>query len=377
MRKGSRQQLHKVVGSGLVALDIVLDGEKKAALAAGGTCANVVAALSYLGWHSVLVARLGDDYAAKTVLNDLAIFGVDTKFSTLKPVSNTPVIVERLRADRHGRPFHTFSFSCPSCGKRLPSFQPVTSAQQLESLPEIVADTNVCFIDRISRGAIDLAEAVSAEGGVVYFEPSSVRDEKLFREMMRHTSIIKYSHERLTDEGEIRWTDATLLEIQTLGRGGVRFRFREHSQPSNWHHCDALPLPKLVDSCGAGDWFSAGLIHWLCSSHSMEDKSLTPKVLTDAMNFAQRVAIWTCGFPGARGGMYSERGRATLRSLIRLKRPLQHSAKPESDQITAKICGCEVAASTLHHAMHQDLGSRRLTAKKQQGRGSRMTVDRL
>ena len=346
----------KVVGTGLVALDIVLEDDKRSLIAAGGTCANVLAALSYLGWDSVLVSRLGEDYAAQLVLEDLDIFGVNTEFATLKPSASTPVIVERLRADSHGHPFHTFSFSCPSCGKRLPSYQPVTSAQQFEHLSRIVEGVKVCFIDRVSRGAINLADAVSREGGLVYFEPSSIRDERLFCEMMRHTSIIKYSHERLVDHGDIEWSTATQIEIQTLGRGGARFRFRERSGCSNWHHCDARPLGKLVDSCGAGDWFSAGLIHWMYFSQGGKIKPMTVKSLTRAIDFAQRFSAWTCGFAGARGGMYTDAGRAVLRSIVRLKETHGALAKAEVDQVTAKICGCEAPTSKRCDAVRGSSG---------------------
>ncbi len=113
------------VGAGLVALDIIVDENKKTAFAAGGTCANVMIGLSYLGWKSRVVSRLGVDYASEIVLDDLKTFGVNTSFAQIEPRARTPVIVQRMRKDSDGRPYHTFSFSCPSCGRRLPSYQAV------------------------------------------------------------------------------------------------------------------------------------------------------------------------------------------------------------------------------------------------------------
>ena len=57
--------------------------------------------------------------------------------------------------------------------------------------------------------------------------------------------------------------------------------------------------------------------------------------------FAQRLSSWNCGYIGARGGMYSDRGRAALRSIARLQNyaeALEH--KPERDSAAAQNCGC-------------------------------------
>jgi len=50
-------------GIGLIALDLILDGgDPKPRLSAGGTCGNVMAILSRLGWNAVPVARLASGH---------------------------------------------------------------------------------------------------------------------------------------------------------------------------------------------------------------------------------------------------------------------------------------------------------------------------
>jgi len=213
-----------VVGTGLVALDMVLRHGHMPIITAGGTCANVLVILSYLGWRSELISRVAADRAAEYVLQDLSTWDVSTRFARLKPSGETPVIVERIRRDTQGHPFHTFSLSCPACGRRLPSYQPVTSSAMTELLGQHPKLGEVAFIDRVSRGALDLAQYTVSNGGIVVFEPSSIRDERLFKEMMLTAHIVKYAQETLAEYGELSWSDATRLEIQTLGRGGVRFR---------------------------------------------------------------------------------------------------------------------------------------------------------
>jgi fructokinase len=341
-KKLTRTAVPIIVGTGLVTLDIVIDGLNKRCFAAGGTCANVMIALSYLGWKSVLVSRLGIDSASDIVLDDLETFGVDTTFAKLKPQASTPVIVQRITVDSHGDPYHTFSFSCPSCGRRLPSYQPVSGSVVREMVSQIKEIPTVVFVDRISRGSIDLASSISDLGGIVVFEPSSLSDEKLFREMLDICHVIKYSHECLLDNGDLHWSPNTVLEIQTLGRGGVRHRYRDgRGHRTIWHHSDALPVPKMVDTCGAGDWFSAGLIHRLCRQGKELFSEMGMAEINRTVAFAQRLSSWNCGYIGARGGMYSDRGRAALRSIARLQNyaeALEH--KPERDSAAAQNCGC-------------------------------------
>ena len=56
-----------IVGTGLVALDVVIDDESPQVqrLFAGGTCGNVLTILSFLGWNSFPVARIAKDSAGE------------------------------------------------------------------------------------------------------------------------------------------------------------------------------------------------------------------------------------------------------------------------------------------------------------------------
>src|SRR5262245_61462334 len=102
-----RRQRPTVAGLGLVALDVIIErGSVLPALHAGGTCANVLTILSFLGWRSRPIARLGSDSAADLVRADLRTWGIDLSWATLKPSARTPIIVQKIRSDRNGIPFH-------------------------------------------------------------------------------------------------------------------------------------------------------------------------------------------------------------------------------------------------------------------------------
>ena len=63
----------KCVGAGLVSLDILMRGysDKQVSYKLGGTCGNVMAILSYMGWHTYPIARLDSTDYGKLLLDDM------------------------------------------------------------------------------------------------------------------------------------------------------------------------------------------------------------------------------------------------------------------------------------------------------------------
>jgi hypothetical protein len=302
-RKDSQIGQPQVVGLGLVALDHVTDQQGvRLHTQAGGTCGNVLTILAALGWHSSPIARLKSDRAGRWVRADLHGFGVDTRWVSCHPESATPVIIEKLLQDSTGVPFHCFSFCCPNCGARLPRYQPVT----LTALSEIVSEAakaDVAFIDRFSASAVEFAQQAYAAGALVFFEPSRFTCATELKRILPFTHVFKYSHERL-DEPAAELPDSVFLEIQTLGRGGLRFRTRstKTGRLTPWMLLKSVPVETVIDSAGAGDWLSAGLIHLLCSRGVR--KAAAEAETVAALSKAQQLAAWSCTFLGARGAMY-------------------------------------------------------------------------
>jgi sugar/nucleoside kinase (ribokinase family) len=254
-----------VIGTGLVALDFVIteDASEAPRSFAGGTCGNVLTVLSYLGWKAAPVSRLAPGVAAERLLEDLRSWEVSTEFVSLKEDGSTPVIIERIGRTTAGEPYHTFSWRCPACGAHLPGYKPVL-ASVAQDLTERLPDAQVFLFDRVSRGSLLLAEACADRGALVVFEPSGVGDPELFREAWCLAHVIKYSHERLRDIADLDLTrserDGVLLEIETLGADGLRYRSRlPGSRTKGWQTLDAFSVD-LRDAAGSGDWCTAGLL---------------------------------------------------------------------------------------------------------------------
>ena len=321
MAKQFQASACKVAGIGLIGLDLLIKSDEKVpTVSAGGTCGNVLAILAMLGWHSRAVGRLFPDAGAEMISKDLRAWGVDTDLLNLSPTAPAPTIVERLRVDSAGIPFHSFAFACPWCGERLPSYQPVTIPSVRAAAPKIL-DSNVLFIDRASPSAVELAAMFHSAGKIVVFEPSSSRVDHLFQKLLTISHIVKYSHERFPELEETSWPQVRKFEIQTLGRGGLRFRMSAKKSPTLWQHLHAPKRETIVDTCGAGDWATAALIELTCKSGLPGLLSLSKERMLRALSFAQKLGSWSCGYAGARGAMYSMPKSALLQEVERLAHP--------------------------------------------------------
>lgn len=297
----------KVFGTGLIALDLVMSADPETPVRswAGGTCGNVLSILAYLGWDAYPIGRMNGDPASQRVKADMKRWGVRLDFASSAPTCHTPIIIQEIRRKRDGTPTHRFSWACPHCGQWLPSYKAIT-LQAVEAVVPRLAGSAVFFMDRLSRAALTLAGKAAADGAVVVFEPSGKSDPKLFAEAVALAHVVKYADQRLAAVGGVMDDgSATLVEIQTLGASGLRYRHRLGRGVSDWNTLDAISAPRLADTCGSGDWCTAGLIAKVAETGVSGLKAGGAKGLEAALRYGQTLAAWNCGFEGARGGMYA------------------------------------------------------------------------
>lgn len=297
----------KVFGTGLIALDLVLglDPQSPVGSWTGGTCGNVLSILSFLGWEAFPIARMNGDPASNRVRADLARWGVRLDFASSSPTAHTPIIIQEIKRGRDGKPRHRFSWSCPKCGQWLPPYKPVTTAA-VETVSPALKGASVFFFDRLSRAALTLAKETADSGGVVVFEPSAKGTERLMTEAIGLAHIVKYADQRLAEVNDLMSEGAsTLLEVQTLGERGLRYRHRQGCSLSDWTQLDAVTAPRLADTCGSGDWVTAGLLAKVAGAGLAGLKGASTEGIRDGLRYGQALAAWNCGFEGARGGMYA------------------------------------------------------------------------
>lgn len=296
-----------ILGTGLLALDVVDSHNSGEPLRfwAGGTCGNVLLALRYLGWAARPVARLSADPLAETLIADLKRWHVDCKWVTSDEEGSTPTIVHKIYTNSAGQPTHSFSWRCSDCGRRYPGYKAVlaTTAEEIAMRTKRV---DAFFFDRVSRGSLVLAQACADKGALVVFEPSGVNHPPLFKEACEIAHVIKYSHERLDDfPVEIDDSPSIRLQIETIGGQGLRYRCRQTKKGFKpWVSLDAFTSDHVVDTAGAGDWTTAGILALAAHGGLGAFDKLAPDRIEAAIRYGQALAAWACCFEGARGGMY-------------------------------------------------------------------------
>jgi len=154
-----------------------------------------------------------------------------------------------------------------------------------------------------------MASIARKRGAVVFFEPASVGDPALFKEAWALSHVVKYSHERLREMAEIgvgnTKDDTVLLEIETIGAEGLRYRSRLPLAANKaWVSIEPFSAPGAKDTSGAGDWFTAGFLNAVARKGAAGLQMVTKPQLQGALQYGQALATWNCGFEGARRGMY-------------------------------------------------------------------------
>jgi sugar/nucleoside kinase (ribokinase family) len=270
---------------------------------AGGSCGNVLAILAYLGWDAYPVATIGQDVAADRLVADLKAVGVNPRFVQRAASRRTPIVIERIRLGANGAPQSRFLWTCPECGSWMPGYQPVV-ARDMENVAASMPDPKVFFFDRVSRGALDLAHAASERGALIVFEPSSARDEKGLREAVALCHILKYSHERLPGGPKLGAVEP-LLQIETLGAGGLRYRVRQKGRRLSWQSSKPCQVSVMRDTVGSGDWCTAGLLHVIGRDGAEGLANASVHNIERALKLGQALAALNCSFESARGSMYA------------------------------------------------------------------------
>ncbi|MEQ8615006.1 MAG: PfkB family carbohydrate kinase [Lacipirellulaceae bacterium] len=292
--------------TGFVALDVLhVDGAARGSrYRAGGTAGNVAAILGALGWGTTIAGPRRGSLVSNLAVGDFERCGA--VYHELYD-QDFPVVVEHLQRGES----HRFSFSCPTCGHGFPTFRRSTSP--LPELASLLQGRDVFFVDRLFPGVVEAAFAARERGTVVVYEPSDPADQPWSAEMLATADIVKYSSDR---EKKMPWlTDGSdSLVVRTEGAKGAAWRWRDISV-EDWRTLPASPAANVVDTCGAGDWMTAGLLMGMFELMSAHRQGISPQEVDREVLAAQKLASWSCRFAGARGALYEAGAREALRHL--------------------------------------------------------------
>jgi fructokinase len=287
----------RILGTGLIALDIVLDHERNLlAYGLGGSAGNVLSILASLGWSSTPIGKIGCDIAADIILDEFKSLGAELCLFDRACNLQTPVIYQHQLNDASKT--HKFSFACPMCGVKRLWEDPAISLPS-NSMLDAIRPT-VLYMDRATPIGIQIAEYYRNQKVLIVFEPSALGDDAvLFEKAIAVADIVKYADDRLEDLEAFDRADVS-VEICTMGRDGLKFR--APSLGTEWVTLDAFRAPEVVDTSGAGDWCTSGMLYHLFNKNpEFSINAVTYNQLNDALRFGQALSALNCMALGARG----------------------------------------------------------------------------
>ena len=248
----------KIIGTGLIALDVILNGniETPPKISTGGSCGNVLTILSFLGYESYPIARLANNEITRLILEDFNKWQIKTDLISINSDGSSPIIIHRIQRDKNGKPKHRFEFRSPLSGLWFPRYKPILTKHIDEIVVKIPTSPRAFYFDRVNRASIELANKCRAMGAVVVFEPSSIKMNKQFLECLEIAHIVKFSRDRIDNYSLYFPKSRATLEIETLGEEGLKYRYKSNK----WKKINSFLVNDFIDGAGAGDWCSAGII---------------------------------------------------------------------------------------------------------------------
>lgn len=315
-----------VVGSGTIVVDIILhNGSTIPEYRAGGTCGNVLAGLSFLGWESLAIARVGTGLAATILIEDLTKNNVDTTHISRETKLSTPRIIERLSSNGEYAK-HSFPRYCPSCNSYLPRFRS-PRLDIIGEVDEIYNRADIYFFDKVTTSTLELARRCRESGALVIFEPSSLKNLDNIQQAMSICHILKYTSDNIKgpsgyekNEKITEFVDSyrTPLVIKTRGEHGLSYRILREKR---WYHMKSYTPPELNDTCGAGDWTTIGFLYDIYNKacHNaikLEEAINSNDLVAKALKFSQILSSLSCMFVGARG-LSDSIDRESILKLVR------------------------------------------------------------
>lgn len=326
----------KIIGTGLVCLDII-HKESNIAVMNGGTCANVLTVLAQLGeYASVLIPDYYIDGQSEYFYTTLR--KMDINFITYcKTKKNIPKIIEVYDKNRN----HLFYTKCPWCGQDLLESRFITK-KEAERLISRIVDHDIFFIDRISDGIKWIAEEYGALHKKVMYEPNSGRNLKAVVEMSRLANIIKFSEDKISlamaqiIREQCKKSVLDLI-IVTRGERGMNFSYRlDEEEFSDWIEGPNIKFIGLRDTSGAGDWLTAGFLHfWSKTGYTLEKQALF-----DSLRAALELSAICSKKEGAQGAFYDTKLFECLKNSyhIKLEKNLHNDVVSIQDLLVCKNC---------------------------------------
>ncbi len=270
----------------------------------GGSPYNVAVGLARLGARVEFAAKVSTDFFGRLLLAHLEQEGIGTRFLSRADAPTTLAFVALER----GEP--AFSFYQEGAADTLLAPQDLAAAighcevlhfGSISLLRDPTASTIAGLVDRLRGGPL-----LSFDPNI---RPAQIRDRAAFRglidRLLRAADLVKLSAADLRWLAQGRTTEEAARDILDLGPALVAVTLgAEGCHVYSRQLTRRLPAPRVqvVDTVGAGDAFTAGLLARLAEQDVISRAALDAagaQALEDALRFALATATLSCARSGA------------------------------------------------------------------------------
>jgi fructokinase len=240
----------------------------------GGAPANVTVGVSRLGGRAALVGVTGDDEFGWFLHERLEAEGVDTRF--LRHTAEGKTGLGFVSLTRTGE--RSFTFYRARAAETFLDERDTQGAQAAIARATVLHVGTNSLLQAKARAAVQAAVQRSFDAGRItssdpnlrlhlWKDPAVLR--RLLHRLVPRLAVVKLSDEEIDFvtgtkdvDGALRWLEGrgVALAVVTLGARGAAVRFRGVTR--------RVPAPKVrvVDTTGAGDGFTSGLLTELSSA---------------------------------------------------------------------------------------------------------------
>jgi fructokinase len=287
----NRTRAHFVVlGEALV--DIVISAAAPPRTRPGGSPLNVAVGLARLGHDVLLVTRIGDDPHGDLVRAHLAASGVRLAEGSVRPGAATGSATALVGAD--GAASYQFALDPELPHLPLPAQLDALHVGSLGSVLQPGASAVAAAVQAARARGVLVCYDPNARPGLVEDRPGYVA---AVHRLAAAADVVKASAEDIAFIcGTARPDWHPLLSAVTDGNMGYAVEFG-----GLWREYPAVPT-RLVDTIGAGDTFTAGLLDGLAGRGLLESAALAaaePADIEQVLLRAATAAAITCSRTGA------------------------------------------------------------------------------
>ena len=278
----------KIVGSGLISLDIIYEKDKleNAIYTIGGSCGNVISTLCYLDCNTYpIIIHKKNDVTYKLIEQEIHKLKINYDLIIEDDNYRIPIIIQENYKQNH-----KFKFKNPFKNEYLPKYKSLND-KTIDEIKNSKIIPDFFYFDRCNLSNLELVKFYKEKGTIVFFEPSKISNEKVFKECLKYSDIVKYSQDRLDNIDKYTIDKIIPVEIKTLGNKGLKFRINNNS----WIEQKAKKVTNLIDSSGCGDICSTGLLYYL-----KDNKILSEENINRGLRIGQTMAAINCSFMGAK-----------------------------------------------------------------------------